>query len=40
VLDKVTETQICAIASKYCFALRQEKGKVVIYQPKTMPTTP
>lgn len=40
VLDNETEIQIRAIASKYCFALREENGKVVIYQPKTVPTTP
>jgi hypothetical protein len=40
VLDNETEAQIRNIALKYCFALRQEKGKVVIYQPKTVPTTP
>jgi hypothetical protein len=39
VLDNETEIQIRAIASKYCFALRQENGKVVIYQPKTVPAT-
>jgi len=40
VLDNETETKIRAIASKYCFALREENGKVVIYQPKTVPATP
>ena len=39
VLDRETKRQIQGIADKRCLALREEKGKVVIYQPKAVAKT-
>jgi biotin-(acetyl-CoA carboxylase) ligase len=39
VLDSETKQQIRSIAEKYSLALKEEKGKVVIYKPKVVTKT-